>query len=67
MRLHPLLSALDSQPAFKQLVDALRAPGAQKAQLLSVITPARPYALAAMQAALGRPMLLVVVHFGGGT
>src|SRR5258708_29321348 len=71
MRLHPLLAALDNQPAFKRLVDELRSPSTGEArsarlevpdshvaQVLSVITPARPYALAAMQAALGRPMLL---------
>src|SRR3977135_926690 len=60
MRLHPLLAALDDQPTFKSLVDALRSPDSSAAQILSVIPPARPYALAAMHAALGRPMLLVV-------
>src|SRR5258708_21668706 len=72
MRLHPLLAALDNQPAFKRLVDELRSPSTGEArsarlevpdshvaQVLSVITPARPYALAAMHAALGGPMLLV--------
>src|SRR5450631_2583322 len=60
MRLHPLLTALDAQPAFKNLVEALRAPGARAAtHVTSVITPARPYVLAAAHAALGRPMLLV--------
>src|SRR5579859_3728986 len=57
MRLHPLLAALDHRPAFKSLVTALGSSTAR--QLLSVITPARPYALAALHAALGRPMLLV--------
>jgi transcription-repair coupling factor (superfamily II helicase) len=58
MRLYSLLSLLDRQPAFKALVDSLRS---QKAatRVVSVITPARPYALAAMHAALGRPMLLL--------
>src|SRR6266702_7552501 len=59
MRLHSLLSALDRQPVFRDLADALRAPGASR-ELLSAITPARPYALAALHAALDRPMLLVV-------
>src|SRR6202165_4763356 len=59
MRLHPLLAALDNEPAFTRLVEALRAPGKHATQVLSVITPARPYALAAMHAALSRPMLLV--------
>src|ERR1700694_4335946 len=60
MRLHPLLATLNDQPAFKRLVDALRSQSPLGPQILSVITPARPYALAAMHAALGRPMLLVV-------
>ena len=60
MRLHTLLAALDAQPAFKRLVEALGAAGASSAtETLSIITPARPYALAAMHAALGRPVLLV--------
>ncbi len=59
MRLHSLLSALDRQPVFKRLVEAMCATGANR-QSLSAITPARPYALAALQAALDRPMLLVV-------
>src|ERR1700692_3551664 len=60
MRLHPLLAALDNQPAFKRLVEGLRAQDKRaRNQTLSVITPARPYVLAAAHAALGRPMLLV--------
>src|SRR5712692_1900476 len=59
MRLHSLLSALDRQAVFRRLVEALRAPGAGR-QVLSTITPARPYALAGLHAALNRPMLLVV-------
>src|SRR5438874_12480956 len=59
MRLHSLLSALDRQPVFRDLVDALHAPGGSR-EVLSAITPARPYALAALHAALDRPMLLVV-------
>src|SRR5438309_2215416 len=59
MRLHSLLSALDRQAVFRDLVEALRARGARR-EVLSAITPARPYALAALHAALDRPMLLVV-------
>src|SRR2546428_3523948 len=59
MRLHSLLNALDRQSVFRDLVDALRAPGASR-EVLSAITPARPYALAALHAALDRQMLLVV-------
>src|SRR5207237_617255 len=59
MRLHSLLSALDRQAVFRDLVEALRARGARR-DVLSAITPARPYALAALHAALDRPMLLVV-------
>src|SRR5258708_35055317 len=59
MLLHALLSALDRHAVFRDLVEALRAPGARR-EVLSAITPARPYALAAMHAALNKPMLLVV-------
>src|SRR5438132_3914502 len=59
MRLHSLLSALDRQSVFRDLVEALRASGARR-EVLSAITPARAYALAALHAALHRPMLLVV-------
>src|SRR6266849_10688491 len=59
MRLHSLLSALDRQAVFRSLVEALRQPAARR-EILSAITPARPYALAAVHAALDRPMLLVV-------
>ena len=59
MRLNPLLRVLDRDPSFATLVEALRTPGAGP-QLLSAITPARAYALAALHAALNRPMLLVV-------
>src|SRR5712691_5710658 len=59
MRLDSLLSALDRQSVFRDLVEALRAPGAGR-EVLSAITPARPYALAGLHAALDRPMLLVV-------
>jgi transcription-repair coupling factor (superfamily II helicase) len=59
MRLNPLLRVLDRHPSFATLVEALHTPGAGP-QLLSAITPARAYALAALHAALNRPMLLVV-------
>src|SRR5438477_6275914 len=59
MRLHSLLNALDRQAVFHDLVEALRQPAASR-QVLSAITPARPYAVAALQAAVVRPMLLVV-------
>src|SRR2546430_15380437 len=58
MRLHPLLAALDQYPTFRSLVEALRTPGAGT-RVLSAITPARAYALAALHAALERPMLLI--------
>src|SRR6266852_1432534 len=58
MRLHSLLSALDRQSVFRNLVEALRQPAARR-EILSAITPARPYVLAAVHAALHRPMLLV--------
>jgi transcription-repair coupling factor (superfamily II helicase) len=58
MRLHPLLSVLSRDATFGALVDALKAqsPGPR---VLSAITPARAYALAALHAGVGRPMLLV--------
>jgi transcription-repair coupling factor (superfamily II helicase) len=59
MRLHPLLAALDQAHAFSALVEALRTP-APGTHLLSAITPARPFALAALHAALRRPMLFIV-------
>ena len=51
MRLHPLLAALDRDRTFRELVEALQTPGAGT-RILSVITPARAYALAALHAAL---------------
>jgi transcription-repair coupling factor (superfamily II helicase) len=54
MRLQRLLPRLQQHPAMHAVVDG----GAS----LSVITPARPYALAALHAALGRPMLLLVAR-----
>ncbi|MBV9131090.1 MAG: hypothetical protein JO318_00230, partial [Chloroflexi bacterium] len=58
MRLHPLLSALGGQPAFQSLVRALSSVGSAT-HVLSAITPARAYALAALHATVHRPMLLV--------
>ena len=58
MRLHPLLTVLGQHPQFQKLVGALSAREAAS-QVLSAITPARPYALAALHAALGRPILLI--------
>ena len=60
MRLHPLLAALNQNQAFTDLVEALRTPASSTpTHILSAITPARAYALAALHAALGRPMLLI--------
>ena len=65
MRLHPLLAALNRHPTFRSLVEALHTPALRQAQdertiqVLSAITPARAYALAALHAALQRPMLVV--------
>src|SRR5262249_44069443 len=57
MRLQPLLASLARHPGFETLVDALKTH--DRRQVLSAITPARPFALAALQAALERPMLLI--------
>src|SRR5215469_1025109 len=60
MRLHPLLAALSRNQAFTDLAEALRTPASPPAtHILSAITPARTYALAALHAALGRPILLI--------
>src|ERR687885_68258 len=58
MHLFPLLAALESDPVFASLVASVRsrAPGAR---VLSAISSARPYALAALHAAVARPMLLI--------
>src|SRR5438105_1862017 len=61
MRLHPLLRVLDRHPSFASLVEALGTPAAGP-QLLSAITPARPYALAALHAALNRPTPLAAAR-----
>src|SRR5437763_12261355 len=58
MRLHPLLTALDRHPRFNVVVEALRTRSAGT-QVLSAITPARPFTVAALHAALGRPVLLI--------
>src|SRR5579864_5090293 len=59
MRLHPLLQALNEHPNFRDLVQSLQTNGGAGPHVLSAITPARPYALAALHAAAGRPMLLI--------
>jgi transcription-repair coupling factor (superfamily II helicase) len=59
MRLHPLLAALDRYPDFERLVESLRIPSGAGARVLSAITPARAFALAALHAALRRPTLLI--------
>src|SRR3954453_8911362 len=59
MRLHPLLAALDRYPDFERLVESLRTPSGAGPRVLSAITPARAFALAALHAALRRPMLLI--------
>jgi len=57
MRLHPLLPRLQALPVFVRAVDALKSQ--QERVVLSTITPARPFALAALHAALQQPILLV--------
>src|SRR5215471_2103496 len=57
MRLHPLLPRLRALPVFVRAVDALESQ--QERVVLSTITPARPFALAALHAALQQPILLV--------
>src|SRR5438876_1575056 len=59
MQLHPLLDALSANTSFKRLLTALQG-SARRANVLSAITPARAYALAALHAELHRPLLLVV-------
>src|SRR5579859_158180 len=59
MRLHPLLRALNEHPSFRELVQSLQTTGGAGPRILSAITPARPFALAALHAALRRPMLLI--------
>src|SRR6266542_31820 len=56
MRLHPLLPRLHALPAFASVLDTLRADGRA---VLSAITPARPFALAALHAAVQRPIVLI--------
>lgn len=57
MRLHPLLPRLQAFPSFQRMLDDV---GASRGRaVLSTITPARPFALAALHAACGRPVLLI--------
>jgi transcription-repair coupling factor (superfamily II helicase) len=58
MRLHSLLGSLAANPAFAALIENLTSRTADR-PVLSAITPARPFALAALHAALSRPMLLI--------
>jgi transcription-repair coupling factor (superfamily II helicase) len=57
MRLHPLLPRLQALPVFVRAVDALKSQ--HERVVLSTITPARPFALAALHAALQQPILLI--------
>src|SRR5579864_7518687 len=58
MRLNSLLTVLGRHPSFQALSRALSTKQSGR-HVLSAITPARPYALAALHAAAGRPMLLI--------
>src|SRR5579864_5081144 len=58
MRLNSLLTVLGRHPTFQALSRALSTKESGR-HVLSAITPARPYALAALHAAAGRPMLLI--------
>jgi transcription-repair coupling factor (superfamily II helicase) len=58
MRLGPLLPVLGRHATFETLIEALHTRGSGT-RIMSAITPARPYALAALHAAVRRPMLLV--------
>jgi transcription-repair coupling factor (superfamily II helicase) len=62
MQLSSLLPALQQDTAFRQVVDDLTR--ARGRPLLSVITSARPYALAALHATLRAPMLVVAARTG---
>src|SRR5947207_1946060 len=59
MRLHPLLRALNEYPRFRELVQSLQNTGGTGPHVLSAITPARTFAVAALHAGLDRPMLLI--------
>src|SRR5690348_10611603 len=58
MRLHSLLGSLAANSAFAALVENLTSRTADR-PVLSAITPARPFALASLHAALSRPMLMI--------
>src|SRR5205085_12190416 len=58
MQLHPLLGAIQREPTFQRLRAALETDD-QHQHVLSAITPARAFALAALHAQLRRPMLLL--------
>ncbi len=58
MRLHTLLPRLqEASSAFARVIEEVKA--RHDGVVLSAITPARPYALAALHAAIQRPLLLV--------
>jgi transcription-repair coupling factor (superfamily II helicase) len=56
MRLHPLLARLQTFASFQSVLNEL---GNGRRAVMSTITPARPYALTALHAALARPILLI--------
>jgi transcription-repair coupling factor (superfamily II helicase) len=62
MRLQRLLPRLQHQSAFEHVLDELAEPPGDRVPMLSAITPARPYALAALHDALQRPILLIVAR-----
>ena len=65
MNLSGLLTLLQDEPAYRELVadleqdDGRLASGASLLESLGVVSPARPYLLAALYRQLGRPMVLL--------
>jgi transcription-repair coupling factor (superfamily II helicase) len=68
VNLSGLLSLIEEVPAYQHLVDNLQqlssetVPDAARIQGLEIISPARPYLLAALYRKLRRPMILVTVR-----
>jgi transcription-repair coupling factor (superfamily II helicase) len=72
LKLSGLLSLLNETPIYRHLVDTLRKPEDDgysdgslpdpRATPLSLIAPARPYLIAALQQDLGRPILIVAAQ-----
>ncbi len=63
MRLQAVLPCLQQHPTFRRVLDAVGAPRRSEGPVcLSAITPARPFAVAALQAALNRPVLVVTAR-----